>query len=118
MTLNFFQIIRVSSQVSSEILKPKETRPNEGLLRINLELSPMAAQHFEQNKYSKTFHSKKRTKIYNFLIKRQSDFSVELNRLLERNVKQSRCLDVEALCIRAGEKGLFQVFLLFILKFF
>jgi exosome complex component RRP45 len=52
MTLNFFQIIRVSSQVSSEILKPKETRPNEGLLRINLELSPMAAQHFEQNKYN------------------------------------------------------------------
>jgi len=75
---------KVTSQVSSEILKPKDTRPNEGLLRINLELSPMAAQHFEQNK--------------------QSDYSVELNRLLERNVKQSRCLDVEALCIRAGEK--------------
>jgi exosome complex component RRP45 len=41
---------KVSAQVSSEILKPKETRPNEGLLRINLELSPMAAQHFEPNK--------------------------------------------------------------------
>ena len=76
----------MSAQVSSEILKPKETRPNEGLLRINLELSPMAAQHFEPNK--------------------QSDYSVELNRLLERNVKQSRCLDIEALCIRAGEKGM------------
>ena len=36
---------------------------------------------------------------------RQSDYSVELNRLLERNVKQSRCLDIESLCIRAGEKG-------------
>lgn len=35
---------------------------------------------------------------------RQTDFSVELNRLLERNVKQSQCLDLEALCIRAGEK--------------
>ena len=29
---------KVSAQVSSEILKPKETRPNEGLLRINLEI--------------------------------------------------------------------------------
>ena len=36
---------------------------------------------------------------------RQSDYAVELNRLLERNIKQSRCLDIEALCIRAGEKG-------------
>lgn len=44
----------------------------------------MAAQHFEPNK--------------------QTDFSVELNRLLERNVKQSQCLDLESLCIRAGEK--------------
>lgn len=75
---------KVSAQVSSEIVKPKENRPNEGLLKINLELSPMAAQHFEVTK--------------------QSDYAVELNRLLERNVKQSRCLDIEALCIRAGEK--------------
>jgi exosome complex component RRP45 len=27
-----------------------------------------------------------------------------LNRLLEKNVKQSRFLDIETLCIRAGEK--------------
>ena len=38
------------------------------------------------------------------LYTRQNEQSVELNRLLERNVKQSRFLDVEALCIRAGEK--------------
>jgi exosome complex component RRP45 len=35
---------------------------------------------------------------------RQSDASVELNRLLEKNIKQSHVLDVEALCIRAAEK--------------
>jgi len=74
----------VSAQCSAELVKPKDTRPNEGLLRINLELSPMAAQHFEPGK--------------------QSDYGVELNRLLERNVKQSQCLDLESLCIRAGEK--------------
>ena len=27
-----------------------------------------------------------------------------MNRLLEKNVKQSRLLDIETLCIRAGEK--------------
>ncbi len=43
---------------------------------------------------------------------RQSDYSVELNRLLERNVKQSRCLDIESLCIRAGEKGNIKIFFL------
>lgn len=48
--INYYKFHRVSSQVSSEIVKPKESRPNEGLLRINLELSPMAAQHFEPNK--------------------------------------------------------------------
>lgn len=35
---------------------------------------------------------------------RQNDQSVELNRLLERNVKQSQFLDFETLCLRAGEK--------------
>lgn len=75
---------KVSAQCSAELVKPKDTRPNEGLLKINLELSPMAAQHFEPGK--------------------QSDYGVELNRLLERNVKQSQCLDLESLCIRAGEK--------------
>lgn len=75
---------KVSAQCSAELVKPKDTRPNEGALRINLELSPMAAQHFEPNK--------------------QTDFGVELNRLLEKNIKQSQCLDLESLCIRAGEK--------------
>ena len=41
---------QVSAQCSAELVKPKDTRPNEGLLKINFELSPMAAQHFEQNK--------------------------------------------------------------------
>jgi exosome complex component RRP45 len=42
---------RVTAQISAEIVKPKDSRPNEGLLKINLELSPMAAQYFEANKY-------------------------------------------------------------------
>lgn len=35
---------------------------------------------------------------------RLSDFGVEINRLLERCLKESRCIDTESLCIVAGEK--------------
>jgi len=75
---------KISAQCSSEIIKPKDNRPNEGILKINLELSPMGAQYFEAGK--------------------QSDQGVELNRLLERNLKQSNFMDFESLCIRGAEK--------------
>jgi len=35
------------AQVSCEITVAKETRPNDGILLLNVELSPMAAPHFE-----------------------------------------------------------------------
>uniref|UniRef100_A0A3B4B3C6 Exoribonuclease phosphorolytic domain-containing protein n=1 Tax=Periophthalmus magnuspinnatus TaxID=409849 RepID=A0A3B4B3C6_9GOBI len=38
---------RVMAQVSCELVAPKETRPNEGILFFNIELSPMASPAFE-----------------------------------------------------------------------
>jgi len=35
------------AQVSCEVTEPKDSRPNEGIIVINIELSPMAAPHFE-----------------------------------------------------------------------
>lgn len=35
-----------------------------------------------------------------------SEYGVELNRLLERCIKESRCVDTESLCIVSGEKVL------------
>ena len=35
---------------------------------------------------------------------RQSDYGVEVTRLLERCIKESKCLDTESLCIMAGIK--------------
>lgn len=35
---------------------------------------------------------------------RVSDLGVEINRLLERCLRESRCLDTESLCIISGEK--------------
>ncbi|NXP12796.1 EXOS9 protein, partial [Thinocorus orbignyianus] len=75
---------RVLAQVSCELVPPKPNRPTEGILFFNLELSPMAAPGFEPG--------------------RQSDLLVRLNRLIERCLRNSKCIDTESLCIVAGEK--------------
>ncbi|XP_015596977.1 exosome complex component RRP45 [Cephus cinctus] len=73
------------AQVSCDIQKPKASRPNEGMLHINVELNPMAAPFFEAG--------------------RQSDPSVQINRQLERCLKDSKCIDLESLCIVADKKA-------------
>ncbi|CAH3039177.1 unnamed protein product [Porites lobata] len=75
---------RVLGQVSCEVTQPKPNRPTEGQLFINLELSPMASPAFEAG--------------------RTTEFNVELNRFMERFYVESRAVDVESLCIVAGEK--------------
>ncbi|WAQ99503.1 EXOS9-like protein, partial [Mya arenaria] len=75
---------QVMTQVSCQVVEPKQARPADGILFINVELSPMACPSFEPG--------------------RLSDFGVEINRLLERCLKESRCIDTESLCIVAGEK--------------
>lgn len=39
-----------------------------------------------------------------FPIFRQSELLVKLNRLLERCLRNSKCIDTESLCVVAGEK--------------
>ncbi|XP_061300044.1 exosome complex component RRP45 [Pezoporus flaviventris] len=75
---------RVLAQVSCELVPPKPSRPTEGILFVNLELSPMAAPGLEPG--------------------RQSDLLVKLNRQIERCLRNSRCIDTESLCVVAGEK--------------
>lgn len=75
---------KVLSRVSCEVVQPKQIRPNEGILYINVEITPMAAPQFEAN--------------------RQTDFSVYLVRLLEKCYKDSKCIDLESLCIVVEEK--------------
>uniref|UniRef100_A0A8D0CED5 Exosome complex component RRP45 n=1 Tax=Scleropages formosus TaxID=113540 RepID=A0A8D0CED5_SCLFO len=75
---------RVLAQVSCELVAPKDSRPTEGILFFNLELSSMASPAFESN--------------------RQSELLVKLNRLLERCLRNSKCIDTESLCVVAGEK--------------
>lgn len=75
---------KVLVQVSAEIIVPKPGRPTEGELFVNLELSPMAAPHFEAG--------------------RLGDYGVEVARLLERCIRDSQCIDLESLCVVSGEK--------------
>ncbi|OWK07093.1 EXOSC9, partial [Cervus elaphus hippelaphus] len=74
----------VLGQVSCELVSPKLNRATEGILFFNLELSQMAAPAFEPG--------------------RQSDLLVKLNRLLQRCLGNSKCIDTESLCVVAGEK--------------
>lgn len=76
---------RVFAQVSCEIVTPKPTRPNEGTIFINVEMGPMAAPHLE----------------IGFPL---TDSCIQINRILERTLRESRCVDLESLCIIAEEK--------------
>lgn len=76
---------RVFAQVSCELGTPKASRPNEGTLYINVEMGPMAAPYLETG----------------FPL---SDMSIQVNRVLERTLRESRCVDLESLCIIAEEK--------------
>lgn len=75
---------RVIAQVSCELQQPKSSRPSEGILNINLELNPMADPNFEAG--------------------RQSDLSSQLNRLLEKCIKDSKAVDLESLCVKMNER--------------
>lgn len=68
---------KVLAQVSCEITQPRATRPTEGVLYINVNCG---------------------------LEKRSSEQVVLLTRNLERAFKESRCVDLESLCIKAEEK--------------
>ncbi|CAL1279380.1 unnamed protein product [Larinioides sclopetarius] len=74
----------VLSQVSAEVTEPKTSSPTEGALHVNFEVSPMSAPDVNLSRSSNEF--------------------VELQRSLERCVRDSKCIDLESLCIVAGAK--------------
>ncbi|XP_073016379.1 exosome complex component RRP45A-like isoform X1 [Primulina eburnea] len=69
--------------VTSQLVKPYRDRPNEGTLSIYTEFSPMADPSFE--------------------IGRPGVFAVELGRIVDRGLRESRAVDTESLCVVAGK---------------
>ena len=59
-------------------------RPNEGSLKFNVEFSPMASPNFEPG--------------------RPTENANELARLIERGLRETKAVDLEALCVLAGRK--------------
>lgn len=60
------------------------TRQREGSIRFDVDLSPMASSGFERG--------------------RPGEDAVELARIVERGIRQSGAIDVEALCVLPGRK--------------
>ncbi|KAL3145363.1 hypothetical protein ABBQ38_001617 [Trebouxia sp. C0009 RCD-2024] len=75
---------RVLSVVTAALEAPYPDRPNEGSLRFNVEFSPMASPNFEPG--------------------RPTENANELARLIERGLRETKAVDLEALCVLAGRK--------------
>ncbi|KAJ9082366.1 3'-5'-exoribonuclease [Entomophthora muscae] len=75
---------RVTSKITCQVVRPNEKRQAEGVLNIISELSPIASTQFEAG--------------------RSSEEEVVLSRMLEKTLRRSKTVDLEGLCIVAGEK--------------
>ncbi|CAH1403034.1 unnamed protein product [Nezara viridula] len=75
---------KVVAQVSCSLTEPRPMRPTEGCLFINVEISEAVCPSYD------TGH--------------QPHLATHANRLLEKCIKESNCLDLEALCLTAAEQ--------------
>ncbi|KAK0091255.1 hypothetical protein PV326_003510 [Microctonus aethiopoides] len=75
---------KVVANVSCDVQQPKLSRPNEGMIHINVEFNPLVARQFESTE--------------------QSEIGVMMTGQLERCFKDSKCVDLESLCIVADKK--------------
>ncbi|XP_068648525.1 exosome complex component RRP45A-like isoform X2 [Aristolochia californica] len=74
---------RVMGFVTSQLVQPYRDRPNEGTLSMFTEFSPMADPSFEPG--------------------RPGEFAVELGRIIDRGLRESRAVDTESLCVLPGK---------------
>ncbi|XP_021771004.1 exosome complex component RRP45A-like isoform X2 [Chenopodium quinoa] len=71
------------SFVTAQLVQPYRDRPNEGSLNIYTEFSPMADPSFEAG--------------------RPGESAIELGRIIDRGLRESRAVDTESLCVLAGK---------------
>ncbi len=74
----------VIAGIKMEIVKPFEDTPNEGVLMVNTEFSPLASPEFESGP--------------------PSEDAIELSRIVDRGIRESKAVKTEELVIEAGEK--------------
>lgn len=76
-------LTHVMGFVSSQLVQPYRDRPNEGTLSVYTEFSPMADPSFEAG--------------------RPTESAVELGRVIDRGLRESRAIDTESLCVVSGK---------------
>lgn len=81
---------KVLSGVKIELGEPFSDRPNEGVLTVNSEFVPLASPEFEAGP--------------------PGEESIELARVVDRGIRESKAIDLEKLCIIPGKK----VFVVFV----
>ncbi|NIP40922.1 MAG: exosome complex protein Rrp42 [Candidatus Aenigmarchaeota archaeon] len=74
----------VIAGVKLDVGEPFPDTPNEGVLIVNAELSPLASPEFELGP--------------------PREDAIELARIVDRGIRESKCIDREKLCIKKGEK--------------
>jgi exosome complex component RRP42 len=75
----------VIAGVKMEIMKPYPDQPDEGSMMVNVELYPMASPEFEAGP--------------------PDNQAIELARITDRGIRESKTLDTHKLCIKAGESA-------------
>jgi len=70
--------------VKMSVGEPFPDTPNEGVLIVNTELVPLASPEFESGP--------------------PDENSVEISRVIDRGIRESKCIDLESLCIKEGEE--------------
>ncbi|KAF1002863.1 hypothetical protein AG4045_001414 [Apium graveolens] len=73
----------VMAFVTSQLVQPYRDRPNEGTLSFYTEFSPMADPSFEAG--------------------RPGELAVELGRIIDRGLRESKAVDTESLCVISGK---------------
>ena len=98
---------KVLAQVSCQVGEPRAARPNEGQLHV--QVRPKDPDDKEHNFFKPHLHRPEQVEFLPTCAPRFAEGSsgdedvTEVSRLLERVLKESRCLDMESLCIIAEE---------------
>lgn len=76
---------QVMAGVKLEVIKPYPDQPDQGSMMVNVELYPMSSPNFESGP--------------------PDILAIELARITDRAIRESKTLDTKKLCIESGEKA-------------
>lgn len=94
---------RVTSLVTAELIPPSPDRPNEGMVNVTVDFSPMAGTSFRQAPATSTGPSSSSSRGPNYADHNQRLLSNRILRSVERTLLLGGALDTEALVLAPGK---------------